>query len=228
MYLYSKTAIPFIMHQYPQAKIIAMWRDPIDLAYSFHSQCLYGMEEDENDFLKAWQLQEDRQQGRFLPRLCNNPELLKYREIASLGSQFTRLFNVVPQNQIMIIDFKEFVANTAEIYQQVLCFLEVDDIGKKDFPAFNPNLTIKRNFFSKLVIKPPWPLNQIKRHIKKYWGLNDGPLTNAIRAMISQKTVRPSLPELTKKLIQQELAEDTKQFHELLATYNQYQIKKSA
>ena len=41
----------------PDARLIVMLRNPVDIVHSLHSQFVYGFREDEKDFEKAWQLQ---------------------------------------------------------------------------------------------------------------------------------------------------------------------------
>jgi hypothetical protein len=63
-YLYSEVAVSRILEFNPEARLIAMLRNPVDLAYSLHSQLLYGGHENLESFEEAWRAQEDRAQGR--------------------------------------------------------------------------------------------------------------------------------------------------------------------
>ena len=55
-YLFSKAAIPALRDAYPDAKILVMVRNPVDLIHSFHSQLLYSGQETEKSFERAWAL----------------------------------------------------------------------------------------------------------------------------------------------------------------------------
>src|SRR5215213_4745268 len=59
-YLRSSVAILNIRDFNPAAKIIAMFRNAVDMVHSFHSQLLYVSEENVGDFETAWRLQERR------------------------------------------------------------------------------------------------------------------------------------------------------------------------
>ena len=59
-YLYSECAIENIYQFNPNAKIIAMIRNPVDLVYSLHSQLVYSGEETISDFEEAWDIQYKR------------------------------------------------------------------------------------------------------------------------------------------------------------------------
>ena len=53
-YLRSATAIANIHQFNPHAKIIAMFRNPVEMVHALHSQLLYVSEESESDFETAW------------------------------------------------------------------------------------------------------------------------------------------------------------------------------
>ncbi|MFO7878451.1 MAG: sulfotransferase, partial [Bacteroidales bacterium] len=60
-YLYSKEAVPNILKFQPDAKFIVMLRNPVDVAYAMHSTHLRNkVNENVDDFKKAWDLQEIR------------------------------------------------------------------------------------------------------------------------------------------------------------------------
>ena len=55
-YLRSTVAIPNIRAFNPEARLIAMFRNPVEMVHSFHSQLLYWSEESVTDFEAAWRL----------------------------------------------------------------------------------------------------------------------------------------------------------------------------
>lgn len=146
-YLYSKVALSNIRKLSPGAKIIVMLRNPIDLVCSLHQQYLHGLYEDEVDLHNAWDLQDARKNGKSIPRLCRQPELLLYGELGKLGIQVKRLFSIFPRNQIKIILFDDFVKDTAMVYRDVLNFIALPDDGRTLF--FNINEA--RGFRSQIV-----------------------------------------------------------------------------
>jgi len=68
-YLSSNVAVKNIMKFNPQAKIIIMLRNPIDMYISLHSHCFYNLVEPEEDPEKAWRLQRERKNIQSTPRL---------------------------------------------------------------------------------------------------------------------------------------------------------------
>lgn len=138
-YLYSGIALERIRGFNPQARIIAMVRNPIEMAYSLHSQLYYRLQENVQDFRHAWQLQEKRRQGKEIPRTTRIPALLQYKDVCSLGSQIERLLRVFPAQQVEIIVFDDFVSNARTAYEEVLTFLGLPPDGREHFPRVNPN-----------------------------------------------------------------------------------------
>ncbi|GAH41694.1 unnamed protein product, partial [marine sediment metagenome] len=84
-YLYSKTAIRNVRDFEPNARLIVMLRNPIDLAQAAHMECLYWGVENETNFERAWRLQAMRREGRRIPRSCTQPTVLLWEEMARVG-----------------------------------------------------------------------------------------------------------------------------------------------
>jgi hypothetical protein len=89
-YLYSETAAAEIKAFDPDARIIIMLRDPVEMIYSLHSHWLFTGNEDIEDFGQALEAEEDRRQGRRLPDDARRPEGLQYRACARYTSHVAR------------------------------------------------------------------------------------------------------------------------------------------
>jgi hypothetical protein len=138
-YLYSEAALGNIMAANPQAKIIVMLRNPVDMAYSLHAQQLHCLREDIEDFQLAWELQEARARGLRLPKYVEEPKFLQYRKVCSFPHQISRLMAQVPIEQRLILIFEEFSSDTTQAYEQVLKFLGLPSDGRSVFPRVNAN-----------------------------------------------------------------------------------------
>jgi len=77
-YLFSKVAVSEILKFNPNSKFIVMLRNPVDLVQSWHSEMYYEGVEDVVDFEKAWKLEQERRQGRNIPKSCWEPKKLFY------------------------------------------------------------------------------------------------------------------------------------------------------
>ena len=107
-YLYSAVAPAKIRAFNPDARIIAMLRNPVDMAWAAHAECLYWFVEEEPDFEKAWRLQGERRAGRCVPPLCKQVTMLLGAEVAMLGAQVERLLAVFPRDQVKFVLFEDF------------------------------------------------------------------------------------------------------------------------
>ena len=122
-YLISREAIPAILRRRPDAKFIAMARNPIDMFVSWHNELVKSWDEDQLSPECAWRLQQERSSGRMIPRYCKQPEFLQYQSVCSLGTQVRRLFELVPESQRLVLVLDDLDANPDEVYHRVLQFL---------------------------------------------------------------------------------------------------------
>lgn len=160
-YLYSKRGAAEIKAFSPDASIIVMLRNPVDMIYSLHSQHLFSFYEDIDDFSTALDAEEDRKAGRRLPaktNMRNVPfcrDLLYYSEVGKYTEQIKRYFDHFSRDQIHFIIFDDLKRDTAEAYRQTLKFLGVDDGFQADLRALNANKRVRSNVFRTLLVDPP-------------------------------------------------------------------------
>src|SRR5688572_9664509 len=138
-YLRSTVAIPAIREFNPEARLIAMFRNPVDMVYSLHSQLLHVSEETVADFETAWRLQERRARGLDLPPGIRSALLVQYYQVGQFGTQAERLLSCFPREQVKLILYEDFAASPQRIYDEVLAFLEVPHDGRSEFPRINEN-----------------------------------------------------------------------------------------
>ena len=98
-HLYSQEAAANIKVANPDARIIIMLRDPVEMLYSLHGRRLYGGSEDLRSFADALDAEADRRQGRRIPPRARNVQALLYRDVGRYSEQVKRyldLFRVAP------------------------------------------------------------------------------------------------------------------------------------
>jgi hypothetical protein len=149
MYMYSHTAIPAIRAFAPEARLLTILRNPIELAYSFHNHLCFLFIEDQLDFEMAWDLQEERKAGTHLPKGSLKPQYLQYAEVAKQGYQLTRLLEAFPRDQVFIGLYDDFQADPRGFYLHVLDFLGVPDDNRQTFPRENFKLHHRFRAFSR-------------------------------------------------------------------------------
>ena len=158
-YMYSRVAIRTIMELNPRAKIIALLRNPVDAAYSLHSQFVRGFKENVG-FEDAWNLQAARRCGYNLPRYCPEPRCLQYRRVYSFAGQVRRLRQLVPSEQLRVYISEEWFAEPHSHYQDVLRFLDLPDDGRTHFPVRNENRMPRTRAVGRIVANIPWPITR--------------------------------------------------------------------
>jgi hypothetical protein len=129
LYLSIPDAIPALLKDRPDARIIAIVRNPIDVLLSLHNHNLNWLEEDQADIERAWSLQHLRADGWGLPPGCQVPFHLQYDTICSFGVQIQRLYACVPERQRLVVVFDDLEQNPAAVYERICAFLNLANLG---------------------------------------------------------------------------------------------------
>lgn len=160
-YLRSEVAVESILDFNPNAKFIAMLRDPVQVAHAFHAEVLFSAIEDEPDFETAWRLQTERKAGRRIPAGCEAPQFLQYAEVASYADQLERFFRLVPERNRQVILMKDFASDTRAVFDQCVGFLGLPDFEMKEFPRVNAAHDHRFRSLANLVLNPPSALRPL-------------------------------------------------------------------
>jgi len=148
-YLYSREAVPRILDYNPGAKFIVCIRNPIEMAPSLHAERVWQGRETVKSFEEAWRLQEERKQGRYIPRaLRKDPERLQYGAYCRLGEQLVRLYSHVPKERVLVLVLDDIAENSLQEYKRILAFLDVPYAGRAEFPVYNRRKSVRSAYFS--------------------------------------------------------------------------------
>jgi hypothetical protein len=132
-YLNSREAVPAILRLRPDAKFIALVRNPIEMFVSWHNEQLKGLGEDELSPEIAWRKQTARARGASIPKQCKDAAMLQYKDMCSLGAQIERLFRLVPVSQRLVVVFDDLKREPQRVFQDIVSFLGVADDGTSVF-----------------------------------------------------------------------------------------------
>jgi hypothetical protein len=143
VYLQSQVAIRELLAARPDARLIAMIRNPVEMVASRHANLLVGYQEDVVDLEAAWRLQARRAAGEALPPQCAEPALLQYRAFAAIGDQLERFFVAVPAAQRMVIVYDDFGADPRAEYLRVLALLGLADDGRTGFDPVHRGMALR-------------------------------------------------------------------------------------
>ncbi len=205
-YFYSKSAPVEIKRFSPDAKIIIMVRNPVDMLFSFHTLMKF-QGADIDTFDSEWHKSVN-------PSLPFNE--FSFRDMTKLTTYIKNYIDVFTRNNVHVIIYDDLKNNTAITYNSVLAFLGIDE-------SFCPNLEIinatpvgivKNNKLSRFLFShfPPKFVNCIRKFIPR--PVRRGLQQIALNANISHQP--PSLdPELRKRILS-EIAPEIDQLSEFL------------
>jgi hypothetical protein len=149
-YLLSKTAAVNIKQAKPEARIIIMIRNPVEVMYALHAQLVYNNEEDILDFEKAILAEEARKRGLNLPELTRIQQKHRYHHVVCFSDHITRFMEVFPKDAIHIIIYDDFKCHTLQEVQKTYKFLGVDDAFEPEIKMVNANKKLRSRKFGRL------------------------------------------------------------------------------
>jgi hypothetical protein len=142
-YIRSRLAARRIAELAPDARIVAIFREPVSFLHSLHLQLLEAGIETEADFASALALEDDRRHGRHIPRDCAVPERLLYGDHVRYAEQLRRYHERFGRERVLALIYDDFRADNEAVVRQVLRFLEVDDsLGIRAADA-NPTVRVR-------------------------------------------------------------------------------------
>jgi hypothetical protein len=175
LYLWSRTAAARIAELQPEARIVAILREPASLLRSLHMQFLRTHVETESDFRRAIALEEARREGREVPRRSYWPQALLYSEHVRYVEQLRRFHALFPPEQVLVLIYDDFVRDNEATVRTVLRFLKVDDVAPIEVVEANPTMGVRSQRLHQLV------------HVLS---VGHGPVSHAVRTAV--KAVTPA------------------------------------
>ena len=127
LYLWSRTAARGITEVAPDARIVAILREPASLLRSLHLQFVETYVETEADLRTALSLEAARREGRQVPRHTYWPQALRYSEHVRYVEQLRRYHDLFGRERVLVLIYDDFRAENEATVRRVLRFLEVDD-----------------------------------------------------------------------------------------------------
>lgn len=136
----------------PEAQIIVMLRDPVDVMYSLHSLALDGAEAigDFETALKA----DPRRAGR---------EHIGYQEFTDFAEQVERYFDVFGRENVYTVIYDDLKADSAAVGHDLLRFLGVRNDFGAAFPWIHGNKQSRSPRLHLMLTRPPAPVRTVGR-----------------------------------------------------------------
>ena len=120
-YLYDRDAHARIAQRVPDARIVAIVRDPVDRAYSNWMHLWSDGLEPEADFARAWALEDERIAAGYAP-------FWHYRRLGRYGEQIASLRTHFDADQIHVLRYRDLVDRPDGALADIGAFLGVEPI----------------------------------------------------------------------------------------------------
>jgi hypothetical protein len=140
-YLISHEAARSIAELRPDARIIAILRDPATFLHSFHLQAVQNRIETEKDLRKALALEPARREGKSIPPHAARPLELLYSDHVRYVEQLRRYDAVFGREQMLVLIYEDFRRDNEATMRTLLRFIGVDE--SQPIPSVEANPTVR-------------------------------------------------------------------------------------
>jgi hypothetical protein len=142
-YIRSPRAAGAIAELAPDARVVAIFREPASFLRSFHLQLLQVKIETEGDLASALALEADRRQGRRIPLDCPAPDRLLYLDHVRYLEQLRRFHEQFGRERVLTLIYDDFRADNDGVLRQILRFLGADDSVQLRAADANPTVRVR-------------------------------------------------------------------------------------
>ncbi|MGO4256650.1 sulfotransferase family protein [Marmoricola sp. RAF53] len=207
-YLWSRGAHRRIADALPEAKLISVVRDPIDRAYSNWMHLWSDGLEPEADFVRAFELQDERVAAGWAP-------FWRYRDLGLYGEQFAHLFEHIDPRRNLILRYKDIIDEPVLTLNRACEFLGIDPDLVTEIPRDNARSYAEPGWrtraFGPVVRAGAW-LGQYAR--PEVWRAASVPLVGLLTG--SDETHRPHLTPEQRAALLPAFEEDVLRFSKLI------------
>jgi hypothetical protein len=132
-YMFHPFAMERIARDYPDLKLVAMLRDPVERAYSAYKHEYARGFDSEPSFMRALELEDGRLAGE-IEKMAADPAYESfshrhhaYRTRGQFAEQLDRVFRNFAREQVHVMDSEAFFDDPAKEYRKLLQFLGLED-----------------------------------------------------------------------------------------------------
>jgi hypothetical protein len=215
-YLHSTEAARLIREFAPDARILIMLRDPVDMIQARHRQRIWSQREDITDLAEAIAAEPDRLAGRRLPRRAIQLRGYQYRESCIMTPQVRRYLDTFGAERVHIALLEDMADDSLAVYRGVLEFLGVDpDFVPPNMGVFNAS-KLPRHTWLRAAFRP---LRGLRLRLKRSLPI---PVQRVIavplrvRRLNARRVPREPLPRPLEEQLIREFAPDVAALSELL------------
>ncbi|NHC15779.1 sulfotransferase family protein [Motilibacter deserti] len=205
-YLYDRGAQERLRAAVPDAKLIAVVRDPVDRAYSNWMHLWSDGLEPIGDFVQACRAEDARVADGWAP-------FWHYRRLGRYGEQLRHLYSLFPREQVLVLRYRQLVDEPQQTLDTVCSFLGVEhghavsappENVRPFVPATRRNLALAKLVRAGAAAGAYFP--------PRVWRAASVPL---LRALHSRGTARPRLGVDQRREVLAPLVDDIRELEEL-------------
>lgn len=153
-YLSSDIAARHIADVQPEARIIAILREPTHFLYSLYLQFVRSDFEPESSFRRALALEAARRSRRNIPAGAGSwHRRLLYCDHARYVEQLRRLHSAFPHDQVLVLIYDDLRRDNEGTLRSVLRFLNVDQALSLQMSDVNPSLRVRSRYLNRLAYR---------------------------------------------------------------------------
>jgi hypothetical protein len=167
LYLRNAAAIDRIHATIPEAKLIAVLRDPVDRAHSNWTHLHSAGLEPEHDFRRACGLEAERAAAGWA-------QFWRYLGQGKYGEQLEYLYSVFPRDQVLLLMYRDLREAPIETLDRVCAFLGVATGAVAELPA--ANVTAQTS---------PSVVNRLLRNVVRHGSAVDDRLPGRLKRAVS-------------------------------------------
>jgi hypothetical protein len=142
-YLRSPTAAQRIADLQPDARIVALFREPASFLRSLHMQLVRDRVEPVADLRAALALEPARREGREMPPDCPRPAALLYSNSVRYADQLKRFHEAFPPEQVLVVIYEDFRSENQATMERVLKFVGVEDLDALEVFDAHPSVRVR-------------------------------------------------------------------------------------
>jgi hypothetical protein len=172
LYLRDAAACQRIRQTIPDARLIAVLRDPVDRAHSNWTHLRSAGLEPEADFRRACALEDQR-------RAAGWAQFWRYLGQGKYGEQLSDLYALFPRDQVLLLMYRDLREQPTETLDQVCEFLGVATGAVADLPAANVTAETSHS-----------RVNDLLRTVVRHGGALDERLPGPLQRVISGRAER--------------------------------------
>jgi Sulfotransferase domain len=209
-YFYSELAPQEIKTLSPDARIIISLRNPVDMIYSLHSQLVYSMADEIENFESA--LRAEQRDGRTL-RPLGGPRLFTYSEAGKYCKHVKRYLDTFGRENVHIVIFDDLKENPQRVYGEICEFLGVSSNFEPKFRVANPNKKNRSRVLQRVLVDPPPIVRTLGRATSQASRFR---LADTLRRMNTRYVARPPITESLRRELNSYFAAEVAELSDLL------------